>query len=96
MLEKIKMSMRIFHTMLDTDITGNIETCMLDLKRVGVGAAFAVITSEDALIGKAAELYCKWQYDFGGKGEQFKQAYENLRDSLSLCGDYAESVNANV
>lgn len=96
MLEKIKLSMRVFHTMLDADITGNIASCMADLKRVGVGESFAVITSKDALIGKAAELYCKWQYDFGGKGEQFKQAYENLRDSLSLCGDYAESVNTDV
>ncbi len=96
MLEKIKMSMRIFHTMLDTDITGNIAACMADLKRVGVGAALAVDTSEDALICKAAELYCKWQYDFGGKGEQFKQAYENLRNAISLCENYAESVDADV
>jgi len=96
MLEKIKLSMRIFHTMLDTDITSNIDACMLELKRVGVDPAIAVSDSEDALIIKAAELYCKWQYDFNGKGDQFKQAFENLRDSLSLCDDYAESGKANV
>lgn len=96
MLERIKLSMRIFHTKLDTDITSNIDACMLDLKRVGISAAIAVATSEDALINKAAELYCKWQYDFNGKGEQFEKAYKSLRDSLSLCEDYAESVNADV
>jgi len=96
MLDKIKLSMRIFHTMLDTDITSNIDACMLELKRVGVDPAIAVSDSEDALIIKAAELYCKWQYDFNGKGDQFKQAFENLRDSLSLCDDYAESGKANV
>lgn len=96
MLEKIKLSMRIFHTMLDTDITSNIDACMLELKRVGVDPAIAVSDSKDALIIKAAELYCKWQYDFNGKGDQFKQAFENLRDSLSLCDDYAESGKANV
>lgn len=96
MLEKIKLSLRIFHNMLDTDITNNIASCMLDLKRVGVGATHAVDTSDDALICKAAELYCKWQYDFGGKGEQFQKAYENLRDAISLCGSYAESVSDDV
>jgi len=96
MLANIKLSMRIFHTMLDSDITSNIAACMLDLRRVGISAALAVETSPDALINKAAELYCKWQYDFNQKGEQFKKAYENLRDALSLCEDYAESENANV
>ena len=94
MLEKIKLSIRRFHTMLDDDITSNIDACMLDLRRVGISAAIAVSTSNDALIIKAAELYCKWQYDFNGKGDQFEKAYNNLRDSLSLCDDYTESEDA--
>lgn len=96
MLEKIKMSLRIFHTMLDTDITSNIVACMLELQRVGVAAYAADPESQDALIVKAAELYCKWQYDFNGKGDQFQKAFENLRDALSLCDNYAESERDNV
>ena len=96
MLEKIKLSLRGFHAHLDTVITGNIDACMLDLQRVGVAKKIAVATSNDALIVKAAELYCKWQEDFNGKGDQYKLAYENLRDALSLSDAYAESVNADV
>lgn len=96
MLEKIKLSMRIYHTALDPDIESNIEVCMLDLQRVGVHESFAINTSKDPLISKAAELYCKWQYDFNGKGEQFMKAYEKLRDAISLCGSYTESEKANV
>jgi len=97
MLEKIKLSLRIFHNSLDTDITGNINACMLDLQRVGISKNVAVIDSEDALIYKAAELYCKWQYDFNGKGDRHEQAYNNLRDALSLCDTYAaESEQDNV
>lgn len=96
MLEKIKLSLRIFHAKLDPDITTNIEACMLDLRRVGVDEAVASKESEDALIIKAAELYCKWQYDYNGKGDQFQKAYENLRDAISLCEPYAESENANA
>lgn len=92
MLDKIKVAMRIFHTMLDTDITSNIDACMLDLQRVGISKEKAVPDSPDALIQKAAELYCKWQYDFNGKGDQFQKAFENLRDALSLCEDYTEGA----
>ena len=89
MLNDIKVSMRITHDKLNSDIQRNIDACMLDLRRVGVGEASADPTNDDALIVKAAELYCKWQYDFNGKGDQFKQAYESLRDAISLCDTYA-------
>lgn len=96
MLEKIKLSMRIFHNVLDSDIKSNIDACMLDLQRVGVSKKHAGVTTTDALIYKAAELYCKWQSDFDSKADQYQKAYEKLRDAISLCGTYAESEDANV
>ena len=96
MLEKIKLSVRMFHNVLDTEVQDNISACMLDLQRVGVSANVAKNDSNDALIAKAAELYYKWQIDYNGKGEQYERAYKNLRDSLSLCDDYADGVNADV
>lgn len=96
MLDRIKLSMRIFHNALDPDIGSNIDSCMLDLKRVGVSAEYADPGTTDALIQKAAELYCKWQYDFAEKGEQYQKAYEKLRDALSLCDTYIESGAADV
>lgn len=88
MLEKIKLSMRIFHNVLDDDILSNIDACMLDLRRVGVSDNVTIAGTEDALICKAAEFFYKWQVDHNGKGEQFRQAYEKLRDALSLCESY--------
>lgn len=97
MLEKIKNALRIHHTALDNDITTSIHACMLDMRRVGIAASVAVEISEDALIFKAVETYCKWQYDFNGKGEKFEKAYISLRDALSLCEDYnAERVIGDV
>lgn len=83
MLQKMKKSMRISHNNLDSDIERNIEACELDLNMAGVW-----FESADDLIEKAIELYLKWQYDYGGKGEQFEKAYGNLKDALGLCGDY--------
>jgi len=96
MLTYIKLSLRIYHNALDSDIQGNIDACMLDLRRVGVSEKIAASDSEDSLIRKAAELYIKWQYDFNGKGENFKKAYEDLREAISLCNSYIAGGGADV
>lgn len=82
-VEQVKQSMRISHTALDEEIKRNIRTCLDDLYMRGVN-----IGIQADLIDKACELYCKWQYDYQGKGEQYCKNYESLRDSLSLAGDY--------
>ena len=83
MVEQIKNSMRISHTVLDDDIQNNIDSCTLDL-----GVAGVYFAEPDNLIQKAFELYAKWQFDYMGKAEQFERAYKNLKDALALCGDY--------
>ena len=83
MLDDIKLSMRITHDMLNSDIQHNIDACLLDLGRVGVNT-----TVESELLTKACELYCKWQYDYNQKGEQYEANYNKLRDAMSLCAEY--------
>lgn len=82
-VEIIKKSLRISHALLDDDIQRNIDACLLDMGRVGVDSA-----KDTELLTKACELYCKWQYDFQGKGDRYQNNYESLRDSMSLAGDY--------
>lgn len=79
---EIRKTMRISHTALDTEIESNIQTCLMDLERVGVNKDV-----DSPLIFKACELYCKWQFDYQGKADQYKRNYEELRDSMSLSGD---------
>lgn len=81
--QDIKKSMRIQHDELDDEIQRNIDTALLDMSRVGVN-----VDKESRLIDKACELYCKYQFNYGGKGEEYKANYEQLRDALSLAGDY--------
>ena len=81
--EEIRKSMRISHTGLDDEIKRNIDTCLLDMERAGVN-----VKKEDQLLDKACELYCKAQFNYLGKGEQFQKNYEQLRDSLSLAEKY--------
>lgn len=91
LVKEIKDSMRISHSKLDADIEGNIVAAAADMLRVGIqpysGPKHKRL-KDDRLIRKAVELYCKAQADYLGKGPQFEASYENLRDALSLCGDY--------
>lgn len=84
MLEKIKLDLRISHTMMDADIQDNIDACLLDLKRVGI----ALIDPNDPLTLKAVKLFCRWQYNFENHADRYMQAYTSLRDAMSLSGDY--------
>ena len=97
MLNEIKLSLRMFHNELDADVQSNIDACMIDMQRVGISAKKAVSNSDNPLIRTAAKMYCKWQYDFEGKGEQYHKAYIDLRDALSLHGPFKEQEDdANV
>lgn len=91
LINQIKDSMRIKHTASDSSIQNDIEAAILDLIRVGVqpySDKELKALKEDGLIRKAIELYCKGEADFQGKGTQYTSAYEKLRDSMSLSGDY--------
>lgn len=81
--EDIRKKMRIGHAHMNDDIQSNIDAARLDMSRVGVDPEV-----NNALTDKAVELYCKAQFDYLGRGEQFLKNYENLRDSMSMAEEY--------
>lgn len=81
--EQIRKRMRIAHAFMDDDIAGNIQAARLDMSRVGID-----VEQDDALTDKAVELYCKAQFDYLGKGEEFLKNYERTRDAMSMSGKY--------
>ena len=84
MLALVKKALRITHKQLDDVIQSDIDSCLLDLKRVGI----LRIDEEDALIKKLVELYTKGEEDYQGKGDRYRAAYEKMRDAVSMCGEY--------
>ena len=90
MLAAVKENLRISGTALDTDLQDDIDAALMDLHRVGID----VTDQSQPLIIKAVKLYCRWQQDYMGKGEQYCKAYTGLMQALSLAGDYiAEPKN---
>ena len=94
MFAGIKKALRLSTTAFDDDIKSNIDTALLELGRVGVNVVGLTNESADAdkLIVKACELYCKSQFNFMSKGEQFQNNFEQLRDALSVTTKYIEVI----
>ena len=84
--EQMRSTLRISRKNDDitTEITDTIAACKLDLKAAGV----VNIDETDALIVRAIRLYCRADFNFNGKGEQYRQSYDLQKMSLSLDGDY--------
>lgn len=71
------------------EINDSIQACKLDLKAIGVKN----IKDEDALIIRAIKLYCRAEFNFNGKGEQYRESYDLQKMSLSLDSDYNMAVS---
>lgn len=92
LIDDVKTALRISHSKLDDDINQHISACLADMKRLGISIPDDVEDVADIpLLFAAVKIYCMAQYDFLGKGEQYKKGYESLRDTLSLSGSYRES-----
>ena len=93
MLNKVKTSLRITSDVLNDDIKSNINAALVDMSRVGISTKAIKIDNPetyDALILACVEFYCKWIFDYIQKGEQWRIAYERLRDSMSRSKQYNE------
>lgn len=90
MLEQIKLCLRISHDKFDSEIQSYINACRRDLALAGIDIS---VFAADPLLLQAVKLYCRWQYDYENKAEQYEKAYTNLKISLALSGDYRKDGN---
>ena len=84
-LLKIKTALRISHNVLDSDIMGDIDACISDLKVCGI-----IDPKEtDPLIMNAVKLWCRSLYtDDTGKGAEYLRRYEALKSCLMMAEGY--------
>ena len=85
MLNKVKNSLRIKSNSVDEEIKDIIGAAKIDLSLSGVRN----VKEEDPIIIRAIILYVKANYGLDNKdSEKYQKAYDLLKQSLSLCGDY--------
>lgn len=85
MLQDVKSSVRIINNKFDVELMDLIEAAKMDLLIAGV----TKVDEDDPLIKRAIVLYCKANFGLDNKdSEKYQNSYENLKEKLSLCGDY--------
>jgi hypothetical protein len=85
LLEQCKLALRITHSELDTEVQELIDAAKMELQLVGV----INYEDTDALIVQAVKTYCKAHFGYSNpEAERFKEAFESLKNHLSLVGEY--------
>lgn len=84
---EVKLSLRLTSGALDGEIEDTMAAALLDMQRVGISS-----TADNELTDMLVKLYCKWQFNYNEKGEQYQKNYLALRDSLSLSSGYKEAT----
>lgn len=95
MLNKVKAALRVKTAAFDGEVEGLIAACKADLRLVGVvipevkpPAEGEIPTAGDPLIERAVILYAKANFGYAEDSERYQKAYDLLKCSLSLAGDY--------
>lgn len=78
-VQEIKLSLRQTSAALDREIAGAMLAARMDLESGGVD-----IQRDGPLVDMAITLYCKWQYDYRGKGPQYEKSYTQLKSVLAM------------
>ena len=85
LLSTLRHAVRVTSEKADEEINELVESCRAELKLAGVYG-----DEKDPLYLQAVRLYCKAHYGYDGDTDRFLHAYESLRDSMALSGDYKE------
>jgi hypothetical protein len=95
MFQKVKTALRLKSPAFDDEIESLIAAAKADLRLVGIKWQDdeAPVDGEeqkadDPLIERAVILYCKGHFGYIEGGERYIKAYDLLKCSLSLAGDY--------
>lgn len=87
LIEKLMRAVRVKSQASEEEVKDLVGACKEDLKIAGV----YVTDENDPLCKQAIKLYCKANYGYDKDSERFRAAYETLRDSMALSGDYAKA-----
>ena len=81
-VEELRQYLRLTSEKLDGEIQDTMDAARLDLASGGMDE------TDNALTDMAVKLYARWQFDYRGKGEEYRRAYESLKAVLSMCEEY--------
>jgi hypothetical protein len=93
LIDDVRLNLRITSTAFDAaEIQPIIDACKTDLKLSGVN----VINDSDPLTQRAVVLYAKANFGYSADSERYQKAYDMLKNSMALSGDYNTVVVTGV
>lgn len=84
----LKDMLREKSSVADTEVRDLVESCVLELKIAGVQGKLT-----DPLYRQAVKLYAKANFGYDSDSEKFFKAFQKLRDSMALSGEYGGVEN---
>lgn len=92
LLEAVKIYIRVTNEVYNSDVQDLINAAKAELKRVKVDVTGM---ETDPLLRQAAKFYAKANFSSDANAARYQLAFENIRDSLALSGDYIISEGEN-
>ncbi len=86
-VEKVRARIKAKSEESYTEVEDLIKTCRKELELKGVYG-----DESDPTYYQAVVLYCKANYGYDEGTEKFQKAFEGLRDSMALSGEYKKRV----
>lgn len=83
LIEELKKKIRVKASEADAEISDLVLACKKELELAGVYG-----DESDPLYRQAISLYCKANYGYDEGTERFQEAFESLKDTMALSGDY--------
>ena len=82
--EEMRLMLRINHSSIDPELESLKASFLMDLDLCGVGR----IPPDDPLAKSALRMYLRWQENYNGEAERYKEAYTGLKIAMSLAEEY--------
>lgn len=89
-LEEMRLMLRISHNLIDAELETLKASFLEDLAMCGV----THIPDNDPLVKSCLRMYLRWQENYNGEAERYKEAYTGLKIAMSLAEEYKQAVTA--
>lgn len=88
--EEMRLMLRISHSLIDAELETLKASFLADLAMCGVSH----IPDNDSLAKSCLRMYLRWQENYNGEAERYKEAYTGLKVAMSLAEEYKKAVTA--
>ena len=85
-VEEMRLILRVKHSQIDSELESLKASFLTDLAMCGVER----IPENDSLAKTCLRAYLRWQENYNGEADRYKEAYTGIKIAMSLAEEYQE------